>query len=63
MSALLLEWVDSALALEEENRELRAIIAGLVLAIYRNRPLIEFARGQLDAADFAPDPKGEAARA
>ena len=42
-----LGWVDTALALEEENRELRALITNLLLAILRNRELVEYARCEL----------------
>jgi hypothetical protein len=43
-----IEWVDSAIALEEENRELRRLMTALVLAIARNRELVEYARGELE---------------
>lgn len=44
-----LEWVDSAIALEEENRELRRLMTTLLLAIARNRELVEYARCELAA--------------
>ena len=44
-----LGWVDTALALEEENRELRALMTNVLLAILRNRELVEYARGELSA--------------
>ena len=48
MNRLALGWLDVAIALEEENRELRAIISDLVVAICRNRKLVEYARCELE---------------
>jgi hypothetical protein len=41
-------WIDTALALEEENRQLRALVTSLIIAIARNRDLLEFARGEIE---------------
>jgi hypothetical protein len=48
VSRFALEWVDSALALEEENRELRRLMTALLLAIVRNHELVEYARCELE---------------
>ncbi len=41
-------WIDAALELEEENRELRRLMTNLVVAIVRNRDHLEYARGELE---------------
>ncbi len=46
--SILLRWIDEAFRLEEENRELRALMTALLIAIVRNRPLIEMARGEIE---------------
>jgi len=41
-------WLDHAFALEAENRELRAILTELIIAIARNRDLVEFATCEVE---------------
>jgi hypothetical protein len=47
MNRPLLAWVDTALALQEENRELRRLMTGLIVAFLHNRALHDMARGEL----------------
>ena len=42
-------WIDTALALEEENRELRDILTALVFWIIEKRELLELAEKQIEA--------------
>ena len=44
-----LAWVDTALELEQENRELRALILVLAAALARERELVGFARDAIEA--------------
>lgn len=45
-----LGWIDTALALEAENAELRRLMSALLVAIARNQELVEYARCQLEAS-------------
>jgi hypothetical protein len=47
MNRLALAWVDIAMALEAENKELRLLISGLLIAFLHNRELHDMARGEL----------------
>ena len=44
-------WIDTALRAEEECRQLRAILAGLVLALCRNQDFLRIARLDLPLGD------------
>jgi hypothetical protein len=44
-----LSWIDTALALEEENRDLRSTIESLLWWVAENRDLCEFAVEQIEA--------------
>jgi hypothetical protein len=48
MNRLALEWVDTALALEEENREFRRLNLALLLWLVRNRDLVDVAYARID---------------
>ncbi len=41
-------WIDHALELEEDNRELRAMMVNLLVAIASNRDLVEFATCEVE---------------
>lgn len=47
MNRLALAWIDVALELQEENRELRRLMTNLLLAIVRNKEIMEYACCQL----------------
>jgi hypothetical protein len=49
VNRLALEWVDTALALEVENRELRALVASLLVWIATTRELSALAEAQIEA--------------
>ena len=42
-------WIDTALALEEENRELRDILNALLFWILENEELVAIASAQIEA--------------
>jgi hypothetical protein len=44
-----LAWVDTALALEEENRALRALVLELAVALVRDRALFGFAQDEIES--------------
>ena len=54
MNRLALAWVDVALGLEQESRELRALVLVLAVALARERELADFARDEI-AARFPED--------
>jgi hypothetical protein len=47
MNRTLLGWIDCAMALEAENKELRRLMSDLVIAIARNSDLLADARREL----------------
>jgi hypothetical protein len=47
MNRALLGWIDCAMALEAENKELRRLMSDLVIAIARNCDLLADARREL----------------
>ena len=47
MSRFLLGWIDTALALEAENQELRRLMSALVIRIASNQELLALARREL----------------
>lgn len=48
MNRLAVSWLDTALVLDRENRELRAILTALLLAIAWNRDLLNYACARID---------------
>ena len=55
MNRLALRWIDTALALEEENRELRAIATSLLFWIIENQELLAIASEQIEARQGLTD--------
>jgi hypothetical protein len=46
--SILLRWIDEAFRLEEENRELCALMTNLVIAVARHRQFAEMARVEIE---------------
>jgi hypothetical protein len=47
VNKLALRWVDTAMALAEENRQLRELMSALIVRIAANQDLLELARREL----------------